>query len=71
MIPYIGSATIDITTTSLLELSINKEDLNRRYIYLKKMNGKNVYSFHNFTTGDNYNTFNEIPVTKDMSSISI
>lgn len=30
----------------------------------KKVNGKNVYSFHNFTTGDNYNTFNEIPVTK-------
>lgn len=38
---------------------------------MKKINGKSVYSFHNFTTGDNYDSFQEIPVTEDKRYLII
>lgn len=64
-----------IETHMLIEEEIKKNPVYSDLVIImdqkKKVNGKNVYSFHNFTTGDNYNTFNEIPVTKDKRYLVI
>lgn len=64
-----------IETHMLIEEEIKKNPVYSDLVIImdqkKKVNGKNVYSFHNFTTGDNYNTFNEIPVTKNKRYLVI
>lgn len=64
-----------IETHMLIEEEIKKNPVYSDLVIImdqkKKVNGKNVYSFHNFATGDNYNTFNEIPVTKDKRYLVI
>ena len=62
-------------THKLIEEEIKKNPVYSDVIIImdqmKKVNGKSIYSFHNFTTGENYDTFNEIPVTKDKRYLVI